>query len=84
MHTKVLIVSSVAKWLDQVYYNSNAIILGCCVSRISSAEVCHRYATCVSLIFCHELLITNSTYSIQIPAIASTKNIPMYKCHKYC
>ena len=44
MLTQVLIVSSVDKYLDRVYYKSNAIILGLYVSRISSAnvtEVCH-------------------------------------------
>ena len=80
---QVLVVSSVDKYLDRVYYKSNATILELYVSRISSANVT-GYATCVSLFFVRGLLITNSTYSNQIHAFASTKMIPLCDCHKYC
>ena len=83
MLTQVLIVSSVDKYLDRVYYKSNAIILGLYVSRISSAnvtEVCHL----CFFVFFRGLLIANSTYSIQIHEITSTKMIPLCNCHKYC
>ncbi len=34
--------------------------------------------------FFRGLLLANSTYSIHINAMTTTKMIPQYKCHKYC
>ena len=65
------------------YYKSNAIILGFFASKISNANV-PGVCQLGFFVFFRGLLIANTTHSIHINEIASTKICPLNKCHKYC
>ena len=83
MLTQVLIVSSV----DNIWIGFITKAMPSYLDYMfqgSLVPMSQRYATCVSLFFFRGLLIANSTYSIQIHEIASTKMIPLCNCHKYC